>query len=89
MKLFCRHKDSKEITRFYNAHYSGLKFTRRWDAYRIYFLDVYKCFLCNKCGKRYKKKVLSKKYSTRSKWLYDMNELGGMGYIPYERYVTE
>ena len=89
MKWFCKHKDSKEIARFYSAHYSGLMFTKLWDVYRIYYLDVYKVFLCSRCGKEYKKKILSSNYDIRDVWLKKIIELVNLGYISYEKYIIK
>ena len=82
MKWFCRHKDSKEIARYYKTYYST-----NW--YITYYLDACKVFKCNKCEKEFAKKLFAQNYLWEADRIDDICELKEMGYISYERYILK
>jgi len=83
MKWFCKHKDSNEIARYYKGYSSVDMFILR------HYLEMYKVFKCNKCGKIFNKNVLSENYIFEEDYKKSCHKVKELGYVSYAEYTLK
>ena len=85
-QFFCKHKDSKEIGKYFSKY-------GHWDMSKTSvpetYLDIYRVYKCNRCGKNYHKRILSKEFlGWNANRLYQ-EKLREQGFISEDDFILQ
>ena len=85
-QFFCRHDDSEEIGKYFSKYECwGISRTNVPETY----LDIYKVYKCNKCGKNYHKRILNKKFLGWNDNRFYQEKLREQGFISEDDFILQ